>query len=534
MTCATAIASWIGEPSKPYERSWKRWKKSDSSATNRPARPASRSRSAWARVKSALCVTSRPIIVIGIPLAKTIAAASGSTKALNSAAGRDVPLADRSAHPDDALDPLGHVWVALEQKRDVRERSRRDEHDARLDELREEVGGVRVDGLRGRLGKLRPVETGLAVHVRRSAKRRGAAARPPLLRPGCRSGPPISSVTSALRVVLSSVWLPATVVTPTSSSSGDGEREQDRHRVVVAGVTVDDDLRAHRSASTSSAVGSEVWAPKRDAARAPAAQARRSDSSRDRPSSSETTRQAVNASPAAVPSTASTAGGSARATSSPSSSSTAPSAPSVSHDEAWTVSERLELEPVHDGQLGGRRAVARGRGVEEEARRELGRPRDRLGRDLLLAEDRVGVVEREILGPQLGVRARRDDDGRLPRRVDRDQRDPGRGVLGDPALLDAGLTQPRERLFGELVAPDAPDQRDLGPEPRRGDRLVRALAAGHAREARAAHRLARARQPLRLHDEVEVDRADDGEAARPCGEPNPMCIRPCPADKNGS
>ena len=24
MTCATAIASWIGEPSKPYERSWKR------------------------------------------------------------------------------------------------------------------------------------------------------------------------------------------------------------------------------------------------------------------------------------------------------------------------------------------------------------------------------------------------------------------------------------------------------------------------------------------------------------------------------
>src|SRR5438445_3662968 len=91
MTCATAIASWIGEPSKPYERSWNCWKKSDSSATKRPPRPAPRSRSACARVKSALCVTSSPIIVSGIPLANTTAAASGSTKALNLAAGRTFP-----------------------------------------------------------------------------------------------------------------------------------------------------------------------------------------------------------------------------------------------------------------------------------------------------------------------------------------------------------------------------------------------------------------------------------------------------------
>src|SRR3954453_12676534 len=54
MTWATAIASWIGEPSKPYERSWNVWKKSDSSATKRPAWPAPRRRSAWARVNSAL------------------------------------------------------------------------------------------------------------------------------------------------------------------------------------------------------------------------------------------------------------------------------------------------------------------------------------------------------------------------------------------------------------------------------------------------------------------------------------------------
>ena len=36
---------------------------------------------------------------------------------------------------------------------------------------------------------------------------------------------------------------------------GRREREEDGHRVVVAGVAVDDDLRAHSSASTSSAVG---------------------------------------------------------------------------------------------------------------------------------------------------------------------------------------------------------------------------------------------------------------------------------------
>src|SRR3989442_5428549 len=65
---------------------------------------------------------------------------------------------------------------------------------------------------------------------------------------------------------------------------------------------------ARSIASTSSAVGSDGWAPKRDAASAPAAHARRSASSGSRSSRSETTRQAVKASPAAGPSTASTPG----------------------------------------------------------------------------------------------------------------------------------------------------------------------------------------------------------------------------------
>ena len=108
------------------------------------------------------------------------------------------------------------------------------------------------------------------------------------------------------------------------------EREQERDRVVVAGVAVEQDLHARSISSTSAAVGREGCAPGREAASAPAAQARVSASSRGRPSRSETRRQAVNASPAAVPSTASTGGGAARAISCPPSRRTAPSAPSVS------------------------------------------------------------------------------------------------------------------------------------------------------------------------------------------------------------
>ena len=43
------------------------------------------------------------------------------------------------------------------------------------------------------------------------------------------------------------------------------DREEDGHRVVVAGVAVDDDPRGHNSASTSSAAGNELWAPRLDA-----------------------------------------------------------------------------------------------------------------------------------------------------------------------------------------------------------------------------------------------------------------------------
>ncbi len=53
--------------------------------------PIARSRSMTAGVACAWWVRLRPIIVSGTPLAKTISAASGSTKALNSAYGRVLP-----------------------------------------------------------------------------------------------------------------------------------------------------------------------------------------------------------------------------------------------------------------------------------------------------------------------------------------------------------------------------------------------------------------------------------------------------------
>ncbi len=54
---------------------------------------------------------------------------------------------------------------------------------------------------------------------------------------------------------------------PEQLELGGGEREQDRDRVVVPGVAVEDDRRRrHSHASSSSAVGSELCAPKLEAA----------------------------------------------------------------------------------------------------------------------------------------------------------------------------------------------------------------------------------------------------------------------------
>ena len=169
---------------------------------------------------------------------------------------------------------------------------------------------ARPTGPRCGARQLGPVEPGLAVDVGGDEAARGRAGgrRPP--RPATSAAPASSSTRIAFAVVFSSVWLPGDRGDAEQLELGARKREQERDRVVVARVAVDEDRgRRHAAsiASTSAAVGSEGCAPKREAASAPAAHARRSASSRGRPSSSETTRHAVKASPAAVPSTASTA-----------------------------------------------------------------------------------------------------------------------------------------------------------------------------------------------------------------------------------
>ena len=133
-------------------------------------------------------------------------------------------------------------------------------------------------------------------------------------------------------------------------------------------------------------------------------------------------------------------------------------------------------------------------------------------RDLELAQDRVVLRQPDL--PEREIGAGRDDDLRLPRVVDVDERDPG-GLVGDRELeLHVHRAQLRERLVGERIASDGPDQRHVRTESGARDGLVRALAARNAGELRAADRLSRPRQPRAPSDEIEVDRPDDRDARR--------------------
>jgi hypothetical protein len=147
--------------------------------------------------------------------------------------------------------------VPFEQERDVRERRGRDEDDPRLDQLGEEVCGVGADRLRLRLRQLWPVEAGLAVHVRRGAE----LASPRRVRPGGDRN--VAAAGDLERDERVPGRLVERLVAGDRRDTDQldlrrGEREEDRDRVVVPRVAVDDDRRAHSSASTSSAVGNEV------------------------------------------------------------------------------------------------------------------------------------------------------------------------------------------------------------------------------------------------------------------------------------
>ena len=166
----------------------------------------------------------------------------------------------------------------------------------------------------------------------------------------------------------------------------------------------------------------------------------------------------------------------------------------------------LVLEAVDDQQVGLDRDRACGRGVQGEERGLVGRLEDDVVRNLELAEHGAFDLARR----QELVRAGHDDDLVLAVCRDEDQREPGAaGTL--QVELDAGRVEVREGLVGLGVVADRADEPNRRAEPGCGDGLVRALAARKPVEGGRGERLAGPRQPVDLRDEVEVDRADDGE-----------------------
>ena len=131
--------------------------------------------------------------------------------------------------------------------------------------------------------------------------------------------------------------------------------------------------------------------------------------------------------------------------------------------------------------------------------------------------------EVDVVRANLSIRSRCDDDRVLAVGVDDDERNACRYVSLVPARGDTCVVQALQRALGELVSPDAADHRHLGAEPRGGDGLIRTLSARDLRERGARDRLAGPRQPLRAGDEVEIDRADDGQAGGHVRETIPSC-----------
>src|SRR5262249_49348889 len=126
----------------------------------------------------------------------------------------------------------------------------------------------------------------------------------------------------------------------------------------------------------------------------------------------------------------------------------------------------------------------------------------------------------DIRRRELGRSTWRHDNGVLPRRVDQDRGSAGglRLALRNEARIDALGAVDLARQLTEVVAPELGDEADLATEPRSGDRLVRALAAGAHAEALTQHGLAPDRQARRQEGEVGDEDAQDGDG---------LCRGPC-------
>ena len=189
----------------------------------------------------------------------------------------------------------------------------------------------------------------------------------------------------------------------------------------------------------------------------------------------------MNASPAAVPSTTSTFGGAARATSSPSSSSTAPSAPSVSATSPSRARERLELEAVDDGEVGIDGDPPRGAALRQNSPLACSHA-------AMTASSGISCWQRTASAAAARSRRRAAfAPGETtivvsPSASTVISATPVGASVSRTSSSTPGLAEPRERLVGECVPADGADERHPRAEPRAGDGLVRALAAGEARK----------------------------------------------------
>ena len=160
---------------------------------------------------------------------------------------RDVPLCDRAAHQDDALGPC--IWMEGEQQRDVRQRPDRDQRHRPVgvaDRLCEELDGVLVHRLALRRRQIGTVETRLAVDVRGDELL--AYERPVR---ACGDGDISSSRelehAERIRRRLVERLIAGDARDAEQLHLRRGECEQQRDRVVVPRVAVDEDRRRSRA-----------------------------------------------------------------------------------------------------------------------------------------------------------------------------------------------------------------------------------------------------------------------------------------------
>ena len=127
------------------------------------------------------------------------------------------------------------------------------------------------------------------------------------------------------------------------------------------------------------------------------------------------------------------------------------------------------------------------------------------------ADEGIGIQGRYTLRREFPVRTRRDDDVVLAARRDRDQGRSGRNAAHDLAMreIHVTFTQQRKGLVRRRIVADARVEADVGTEPSRRQRLVRALAARKAIQLRTRHGLARRGQFRRLRNDVQIDRTND-------------------------